>query len=329
MKKWLCMLLVALLLPAAAWSEEEIFREGDYAYRYVDGGVLLTDWFGWERPYAVPEVVVVPAVVGGQPVVGLGCYLFAEPEGTFLPEHSIVIPEGVIYLEELTFENCDDTDTVYLPSSIRSMPEDCIGRTSAKFVFPNGNPRFSVEDGFLIDHETETLLYAEKDALGKHIPKVKRLGRLCFMAWETVDYTELRFPDTVVSIGECFYDCNIERLVLPDSVTHLDEFSFSGHGIEEVILPANLEEVSPYSFSYCDISSITFSPGVKRIGEYAFAFSLSERETPVEIVLPETVEFVGYNAWAGANYHVTALGDTHFETEEEFLLRCPDGETFP
>lgn len=321
------LLLTMCLCLCVPHATAETLREGEYCYQVVEGGVLLTEWFGWEDG-DVPAVLEVPATLGGSPVVGIGRLAFALGLDDHLPEYSIVIPEGVTYLQESVFDCCFDVKTISLPSTLQSMPEECIGLTTASIVFPNGNPFFSLTDGYLVDERTGTLLHAERTAVQKPIPPVRRLGRMCFLNWEGREFDEIVLPETLESVGVCFYNAIVHKLALPDSVQQLDPWCFSGHSSTEFVLSAGLKEIPPYCFAYCDIPQLTIPEGVEWIGEYAFGFSFLEMDDRYPVILPESVTFVGYNAFM-YGYEVIPTGDTHFETKEEFLLRCPEGELFP
>lgn len=70
----------------------------------------------------------------------------------------------------------------------------------AEIDFPNGNPRYSCENGFLIDRDTQTLLYAAPSSQGQPIPAVRRLGDSALDNWKPAG-NEIRLPDTLESIG--------------------------------------------------------------------------------------------------------------------------------
>ena len=48
---------------------------------------------------------------------------------------------------------------VTLPATLEIIPEGCFNLIEAEIDFPNSNPRYSCENGFLIDRDTQTLLY--------------------------------------------------------------------------------------------------------------------------------------------------------------------------
>lgn len=226
----------------------------------------------------------------------------------------IVIPEGVVYLEQGAFEDCCHATTIYLPSTLRVIPEDCFANVTAEIVFPNGNPNFVVTDGFLIAQESSTLLYAAPSSYNVSLPLVKRLGNSSLDNW-LYERTEVILPSTLESIGEfVFYDVvDISHIALPNSVKHIDSRAFFCTGLKTVVLPTELTEIPAYCFCDCSISSIIIPNGVTHIGEYAIYRNWEEIET---VILPTTVQFVGYNAFPEETYGTQYTGELNEYTLE-------------
>lgn len=60
--------------------------------------------------------VIVPAKLGGRPVVSIGCEVFVEKEIT-----SVSIPEGVVKIGAYAFEHCEALSSISLPSSLKEI----------------------------------------------------------------------------------------------------------------------------------------------------------------------------------------------------------------
>ena len=201
----------------------------------------------------------------------------------------------------------------------------------AEIDFPNGNPRYSCENGFLIDRDTQTLLYAAPSSQGQPIPAVRRLGDSALDNWKPAG-NEIRLPDTLESIGPYALDeqytgdfSPLAALILPDGVRELSDCSIYGcWEIQLLRFPATLTEIPAYCVANCGLGAVEIPEGVTRIGEFAFYYYDWEQTELSAVTLPASVEFVGFRAFPD-ECEITALNpDTHFETEEEINQRNPD-----
>ena len=325
MKKALAILLFAALLLPTSLAESTVFQEGEFSYRLTDQGAVVTDWENWTDDEALPQLHV-PATLGGMPVVGIGLgALQTCHDGPYSVGFDIIVPEGVTFLEEYAFECCSNATTIYLPSTLEKIPEECFIHVGADIVFPNGNPYFTSKDGFLVDTRTSTLLYTAISSRENPIPSVKRLGNFSLANWMWIDEgrDDPALPESLESIGSLvFYDLpHLTRITLPNGITRLDSHCFFATALEEVHLPDSLTEIPPYCFVDCELTSIQIPDGVLRIGEYAYD---SQWNIIEQVVLPASVQFVGYNAFDQETQLIPLNPDTHFETYEEYILRCPE-----
>lgn len=324
MKKILAVLFFAAVILSSSLAESIIYQEGDFSYRLTAQGAVLTDWENWKDDEALPQLHV-PATLGGMPVVGIGLgALQTCHDGPYSVGFDIIVPEGVTFLEEYAFECCSNATTIYLPSTLEEIPEECFIHVGADIVFPNGNPYFTSKDGFLVDTRTSTLLYAACSSFDHPLPSVKRLGNFSLSNWMWTNDNgrdDPALPESLESIGSCvFYDLPyLTRITLPNGITRLDSHCFFATALEEVHLPASLTEIPPYCFDGCSLTSVHIPEGVTRIGEYAFYWQINE-----PVVIPASVQFVGFCAFDEDIQLIPMNPDTHFETFEEYSLRCPE-----
>ena len=330
MKK-LLWVLILLLLPLTAWAEDaEIHRDGAFFYQIADGEAILTgcDWDAMQADslymFAEPPVSLeIPATLGGYPVTAIGGWLFSSldvcPDAPF----EVVFPEGLRALDADTFAECFYAVKVTLPATLEIIPEGCFDQISAEIEFPNGNPRYSCENGFLIDNTTQTLLYTAPSSHGNPLPAVRRLGDCSLMNWLWDDDDDPVLPDTLESVGSyIFYDCGVTRVTFPDGITELSPYTFYCTDLQEVHLPASLREIPDYCFWNCQLIALTIPDGVTRIGAHAVDWFTGEIIGAV--TLPASVEFVGYRAFPD-ECDVTVLNpQVHFETATEYAERIPE-----
>ena len=331
MKK-LLWVLILLLLPLTALAEDaESRRDGAFFYQIADGEAILTgcDWDAMQADslymFAEPPVSLeIPATLGGYPVTSIGGWVFCSLDGSPVDApFEVVLPEGLRALDADAFADCYYAAKVTLPATLEIIPEDCFDRISAEIDFPNGNPRYSCENGFLIDNTTQTLLYTAPSSHGNPLPAVRRLGDCSLANWLWDDDDDPVLPDTLESVGSyIFYDCGVTRVTFPDGITELSPYTFYCTDLQEVHLPASLREIPDYCFWNCQLIALTIPDGVTRIGAHAVDWFTGEIIGAV--TLPASVEFVGYCAFPD-ECDVTALNpQVHFETATEYAERIPE-----
>ncbi len=331
MKK-LLWVLILLLLPLTALAEDaEIHRDGVFFYQIADGEATLTgcDWDAMQADslymFAEPQVSLeIPATLGGYPVTAIGGWLFSSLDVCPVDvPFEVVLPEGLRALDADTFAECFYAVKVTLPATLEIIPEGCFNLIEAEIDFPNGNPRYSCENGFLIDRDMQTLLYTAPSSHGNPLPAVRRLGDCSLMNWLWYDDDDPVLPDTLESVGSCiFYDCGVTRVTFPDGITELSPYTFYCTDLQEVHLPASLREIPDYCFWNCQLIALTIPDGVTRIGAHAVDWFTGEIIGAV--TLPASVEFVGYCAFPD-ECDVTALNpQVHFETAVEYAERIPE-----
>ena len=331
MKK-LLWVLILLLLPLTALAEDaESRRDGAFFYQIADGEAILTgcDWDAMQADslymFAEPPVSLeIPATLGGYPVTSIGGWVFCSLDGCPVDApFEVVLPEGLRALDADTFADCFYAANVTLPATLEVIPEGCFNQIEAEIDFPNGNPRYSCENGFLIDNTTQTLLYTTPSSHGNPLPAVRRLGDCSLMNWLWDDDDDPVLPDTLESVGSyIFYDCGVTRVTFPDGITELSPYTFYCTDLQEVHLPASLREIPDYCFWNCQLIALTIPDGVTRIGAHAVDWFTGEIIGAV--TLPASVEFVGYRAFPD-ECDVTALNpQVHFETATEYAERIPE-----
>ncbi len=105
------------------------------------------------------------------------------------------------------------------------------------------------------------------------------------------------FDNRGTIVGLTPYGGELERLVIPQGVTHIADFAFYNNArLCEVVFPKSLVEIGNYAFDNCGgLASVTFSEGLARIGDRAFANCLALRE----LTFPDSLRDVGTHAFFG------------------------------
>lgn len=324
-------LLLALTfswLYAMADSGSSVYQEGDFSYILTDAGAELTEWKGWEKGKEQLELVL-PSSLNNQPLVGIGRRSMGVDycgNNYWINEFNVIVPEGVRYLSEAAFEGCDKAAKISLPSTLVEIGEGCFFHVYAEIEFPNGNSCFSVDNGFLVDLRSQTLLYAAPSSCDFQLPSVQRLGNYCLYNWLWGQQTVI-LPQTLVSIGtKVFYDLpDLEQVSIPEGVTTLSEYSFFSTNLKEIKIPSSVAQIPANCFLDSSLRSVTIPEGVTYIGEYAF---YDNRGMPIadDVILPESMQFVGYCAFPEGTNVIALSSTTHFETLEEYNARCAQSD---
>jgi hypothetical protein len=100
-------------------------------------------------------------------------------------------------------------------------------------------------------------------------------------------------PVTVIG-KRAFKEKGFQRILLPDSMTALEEECFSKNQIKEVIIPATVSFLEAGVFYKNLIQRLVFSEGLKVIGDFCFYGCQLE-----EISLPASLEKIGVWAFGG------------------------------
>ena len=323
-------------IPEYDWyggeAADVLYSDGLFDYELSSRGAVLLGCSRFLNQPEVPDVLEIPAELGGTPVVAIAANALNTSEScadSLL--FGIVLPEGVQRVEAGAFQCCHAATQISFPSTLTMLAEGSFFHVYAEIDFPNGNPRYSCENGFLIDRDTQTLLYAAPSSQGQPIPAVRRLGDSALDNWKPAG-NEIRLPDTLESIGPYALDGQytgdfspLAALILPDGVRELSDCSIYGcWEIQLLRFPATLTEIPAYCVANCGLGAVEIPEGVTRIGEFAFYYYDWEQTELSAVTLPASVEFVGFRAFPD-ECEITALNpDTHFETEEEINQRNPD-----
>ena len=92
----------------------------------------------------------------------------------------------------------------------------------------------------------------------------------CMNGWNV---EKLAIPDSVTHIGEsAFYSLSMSRLAIPDSVTTIGDSAFQHCSeLTTIVMSENVTTIEPSTFSYCSsLTSISIYPETTHIKEYAF-----------------------------------------------------------
>lgn len=254
--------------------------------------------------------VKLPAAYNEQPVVSVAVDGFDGCQFT-----KLIVPEGIKFLGESCFGNCDKLTSVSLPDSLTEVSalvfKNC---TSLKCVIiPDGvekigtatfNGCSSLESliiPFVGDRKnaiaTDSDIYSfgfifgatgyEKDSyyVSQHCKTYGSYSRWSF-------YLPLSLKYVTVTGGEifsyAFEGCaSLKKIDIPQNITQIGEYAFCACGIESFDVPSGVTRIENNTFSSCDrLKEIQLPAGLKEIGYGAFLGC----DSFVDIELPSAVE---------------------------------------
>lgn len=282
MKKLLIPLLLSLLLSSSALADQQWRNDAgeQFQYEVVDGYAVLT---GYDVENFTPEEILIPDTVGGLPLREIGANALNNWDCSYDEKAvlRIMIPEGVTALRDGAFLCCHHVPCIELPSTLEIIEVGgTFSHVTAEVVFPNGNPHFTAENGFLIDQRTSALLYCAPSADAFELPSVRRIEDSAMDNYRH-DATQLIFPDGVEYIGPYnAYDRPLlERIEVPGSVIELGEQALCINSATEIVLHEGLRRIGPEALAHTNIQSITVPSTVEWIAPDAFGSLDAEHVT--------------------------------------------------
>lgn len=312
-------LYFALLLWACApmhvYSDEAIIGEGAFDYRITDAGAEVIKYYVSQE-----SQVEVPAQVQGHPVVAIGKEVFKNQANIT----KIILPEGLLSVEDRAFYACSDLVEIKLPQSLTAIGEmafsNCFALEAVQIpqnvnqigmsAFLNctalqslqvaeGNPCYAAVDSVLFSADMKTLLAypnAQK-ATSYTVPQqVQCIAEKAFL--ECSYLQSVTFPSGLLEIEKyAFSGCTaLVSVQIPDSVEQIGNFAFNNcDALTSVEMGAGITAVPAYGFYSCSsLQSATFSDELRSIGSKAFA----NCGTVWQVVIPDSVEQIAEDAFS-------------------------------
>ena len=252
MKKFLAVmmslcLLIGLCMPVTAYANQGE-TEGDFEYEVVGGYAWITEYTG------IGGEVVVPAELGGHSVKGIRYGAFTEDETIT----SVTVSEGIEYIDGAAFYHCFALESISLPSTYMGKSEAstddywiCYCPEFAEITIAEGNPYYKVVDNIVYNSDmTVFVLLPPAD------PR-----------------TTLTIPEgvEVIDVEACENCVNLEKVVMPNSVTVINSWAFSGaYSLEDINISENCEWIGQYVLMDTSVTEITIPASVNVIAEGAF-----------------------------------------------------------
>jgi len=149
--------------------------------------------------------------------------------------YDIVLPEGLTDLGMGVFYYCTPK-SVYLPSTLSSVGDGFMAGCGGEYIVSPDHELIRSTDGIIIS-QSGSVFYA-------------------FPYDRTGTYT---LPKTVTKIfGGAFYGCQLSKIIVPESVTIIDDRAFLHCAdLKTIVLPKGLQEIGARAFMSTGLTEIT------------------------------------------------------------------------
>ncbi len=227
----------------------------------------------------------------------------------------MIIPEGVTKLESCAISDCNDIETIEIPSTVNYIDRtwadygnSFCGCSKLRSINVNdNNSYYSSENGVLFDKE-KTILYK--------FPKEK-------------DVKQYKIPTSVKTIDVlAFKGCkNIENITIPDNVVYIETWAFEGSGIREVSIPGTIKSIEFSTFRNCsNLERVIINEGVEKIGWNSFSWC----ENLKKVELPNSIKKIGEKAFEDCvnleeifiSHNVTNINYDSFRGCNNLTINC-------
>lgn len=186
----------------------------DYDYISSNNGLII---YGFNYPYELEGELIIPSEINGQPVNTINLEAFDGCKKIT----SLVVSEGIKYIEGKAFSGCGSIASITLPESLVYVSQNAFEGTEWYEAQPDGVLYCSdIAFGY-----KGTMYYGEDIVIKEG---TKKISSMAFSSCEELSFVDI--TEGVTYIGEkAFSGCSsIEEIVLPISLAYIGEDAFSG-----------------------------------------------------------------------------------------------------
>lgn len=209
---------------------------------------------------------------------------FYNGENTTLKE--VILPEGLISIEEAAFANCTALEKLNVPSIVNTLGRWILENTKVtSFTIPQG-----------VTEIPASCFYGSAITTINIPPSVKTIGNWAF---QDAKLTEVVIPSSVTSIGKWAFGCEnnnptLQSVIIEANITEIPECCFYLQTkLTSLSLPEGITAIGDDAFCGCKISSLTLPSSLKTIGARAFS-----NNGITQLTIPNKVESIGNAAFA-------------------------------
>lgn len=209
---------------------------------------------------------------------------FYHGENTTLKE--VILPEGLISIEEAAFANCTALEKLNVPSTVNTLGRWILENTKVtSFTIPQG-----------VTEIPASCFYGSAITTINIPTSVKTIGNWAF---QNAKLTEVVIPSSVTSIGKWAFGCDndnptLQSVIIEADITEIPNCCFYLQTkLTSLSLPEGITAIGDDAFCGCKISSLTLPSSLKTIGARAFS-----NNGITQLTIPNKVESIGNAAFA-------------------------------
>ena len=209
---------------------------------------------------------------------------FYNGENTTLKE--VILPEGLISIEEAAFANCTALEKLNVPYTVNTIGRWILENTKVtSFTIPQ-----------VVTEIPASCFYGSAITTINIPPSVKTIGNWAF---QNAKLTEVVIPSSVTSIGKWAFGCEngnpaLQSVIIEANITEIPECCFCLQTkLTSISLPEGITSIGDDAFNQCKITSLTLPASLKTIGARAFS-----NNGITQLTIPDKVETIENAAFA-------------------------------
>ena len=184
---------------------------------------------------------------------------------------NIIVPEGVTKIGDSTFEGCTGLETITLPASLTEIGTAAFRGCTALTGIAIGDNVTTIGD-YAFENCTSlaTVVFSSGNA-------IEKLGSSPYFESaifrNTTALKSIVLPNSVTVIGaNLFENSGIESIQLPESLTAISEYAFTGcKNLKNLVVPNSVVAIYDYAFYDCEaLTNVTLGSGVESLGTAIF-----------------------------------------------------------
>lgn len=329
-----------------AWVTEE-------AAQFAVGVIAFSIGINSTEPPQVDRVNAAPVLARNEKELEKGAFDCKLTDiQTFLSQYQVIgykafaayqalkdleLPHGIKTIKAKAFVDCVNLKRILLPSTIEEIGVGAfVGCDSLEMIFLEGNKKYTVINGMLIDKKGKALMRAT-NAVSERCIIPREITSIQARAFERSNVQSVVLPRNLTELaGNAFaFCCKLQRVdvdshnqlyssidgvlhtrdrtqlvrfpsgyqgvnyIIEDTVSHIADGAFCGtQNIESITFTSSLKSIGARAFEYCrKLSSLVLPSSVEIIGERAFQYC----DQLSSIMLPRSIHKIGDYAFCGCS----------------------------
>lgn len=181
-----------------------------------------------------------------------------------MPKH-VIIEEGITSVSEKAFYKCESLETVELSDTVTKIGKQAFSDCTNLKSFDLKNVK-EIEGAAFYNTTFDTI----------DITNVEKLGGSVFGG---SSISEISLPEGITVIDGLFINCSkLKEIIIPNSVTQIDDWSFKGcTSLESIRIPNSVVSIGNSAFNSCsNLATIYIPDSVTSIDRAAFNYINSD-----------------------------------------------------